>query len=261
MSQHLRGPIVPLVAKAAGSSPVSPTYSSGPVCRQNVAQTGPAQSERANREGVLRRSAAELARFWSYVDPSGPTPIHRPDLGPCWPWTGGKRGKGYGAFNMPKDGGGYRMVQAHRYAYEVSIAAVPGDLVVDHRCLNKPCCNPAHLEVVTNAENLRRGHSDRTTHCKNGHEFTPENTIQKATGPRACRACWLTLNELQREALGLLADAGGAGVCWTGATRVHGGRAWINRSTAAALERRGYVFCDGRGEGSPIHLTREAEAA
>ncbi len=29
----------------------------------------------------------------------------------------------------------------------------------------------------------------RKTHCKHGHEFTPENTRTKANGTRCCRAC------------------------------------------------------------------------
>jgi hypothetical protein len=53
--------------------------------------------------------------------------------------------------------------------------------------------NPDHLEPVTHKENLMRGytqarfHSEKT-HCKNGHEFTPENTLQGVV-QRYCRAC------------------------------------------------------------------------
>lgn len=31
----------------------------------------------------------------------------------------------------------------------------PGDLLIRHRCDNPPCCNPAHLEVGTHADNNR----------------------------------------------------------------------------------------------------------
>jgi hypothetical protein len=44
------------------------------------------------------------------------------------------------------------------------------------------------LEEVTLAENIRRVHRD-ATHCKRGHAFSPENTIQKSTGGRQCRTC------------------------------------------------------------------------
>lgn len=34
-------------------------------------------------------------RFWAKVNKDGPIPIHRPDLGQCWVWTGESR-HGYG---------------------------------------------------------------------------------------------------------------------------------------------------------------------
>lgn len=34
----------------------------------------------------------------------------------------------------------------------------------------------------------------RRTHCKNGHEFTPENTAQKS-GYRSCKACRKAFND------------------------------------------------------------------
>lgn len=56
--------------------------------------------------------------------------------------------------------------------------------------------NPEHMEPVTSAENVRRGLKPgrELTHCQRGHEFTPENTIEKGAsgnGRRACRECAL----------------------------------------------------------------------
>jgi hypothetical protein len=51
------------------------------------------------------------------------------------------------------------------------------------------CCNPEHLEAVTQVENLRRQQM-AITHCRRGHEFTPENTyVPPGTSKRQCRAC------------------------------------------------------------------------
>lgn len=53
------------------------------------------------------------------------------------------------------------------------------------------CVNPAHLEPATGAENMRR-YGERLTRCRQGHEFTEENTYFRKDGnggPRGCRAC------------------------------------------------------------------------
>lgn len=135
---------------ATGSSPVSPPHDR---------TFGPAAQERGSFRGRALRPSDESARFWSYVNMAGPTCSHRPELGPCWLWTGGQRGKGYGAFNAEKPGGRYRMVNAHRYAYELTAGVVPVGLVLDHLCENGMCVNPAHLEAVSNGENIRRGYA------------------------------------------------------------------------------------------------------
>src|SRR3990167_10780590 len=60
-------------------------------------------------------------RFWSRVDKDGPVPSNRPDLGPCWVWTGGKVPDGYGSFYT---GGHSRNIGAHRFAYELCVGEI-----------------------------------------------------------------------------------------------------------------------------------------
>ncbi len=78
---------------------------------------------------------------------------------------------------------------AHRVAYELAIGPVPDGLVVDHLCFNRACVRPGHLEPVTQQENVMRAR----THCRKGHEFTPENTYVRPGGTggiqRICRTC------------------------------------------------------------------------
>lgn len=70
----------------------------------------------------------------------------------CWLWEGGTRG-GYGRIKLV----GHGSLSAHRASYEHHVGPIPEGLVLDHLCRNPACINPAHLEPVTIAENIRRG--------------------------------------------------------------------------------------------------------
>lgn len=109
----------------------------------------------------------------------------------CWLWTGKTKPNGYGDANTP----GSKSASAHRVIYEFFRGPVPRDLVVDHLCRTPACVNPDHLEPVPQRTNLMRGETlaranAEKTHCKRGHEFTPENTqIDKKRGLRSCKEC------------------------------------------------------------------------
>lgn len=107
----------------------------------------------------------------------------------CWEWTGTVGNHSYGIITS-----GRQSKLAHRWSYEHHTGPIPQGLVIDHLCRNRTCVNPAHMEAVTNEENLRRGegygiqNGMRST-CIHGHEYTPENTYTDPQGGIRCRAC------------------------------------------------------------------------
>jgi hypothetical protein len=110
-----------------------------------------------------------------------------PETG-CIIWTGKTNARGYG--RLMSDG---RMVLTHRVAYELANGPIPTGLVIDHVCRNTLCCNPAHLEAVTQRENTLRGDGPsarqaQQTHCKRGHPLSGDN-IRMRGYRRVCRAC------------------------------------------------------------------------
>jgi hypothetical protein len=84
-------------------------------------------------------------KFWSAVDRTG---------NGCWEWQGRLNNSGYGF--MYFDG---KSQAAHRIAYTLAVGPITDGLELDHRCRNRICCNPGHLEPVTRAENMRRVHA------------------------------------------------------------------------------------------------------
>lgn len=127
---------------------------------------------------VLRRRHNTIDTFWSRVEKTSG----------CWFWTGSLDAYGYGRFSL---NGKYK--KAHALSYELVIGPVPLGLELDHRCRTRHCVNPACLEPVTHAENIRRSEwspsvNARKTHCKWGHPFDEANTYWWK-GNRHCRMC------------------------------------------------------------------------
>ena len=135
----------------------------------------PVTKPRPQGGGRVSRSVAE--RLLSKL-------IITPD---CWLWAGRHDSAGYGRMDRARS--------IHRTTYEMYVGPIPDDLELDHLCRNHGCCNPAHLEPVTHAENVRRGESGiagkSRTHCPQGHPYDEQNTYLRPDRPgnRDCRIC------------------------------------------------------------------------
>ena len=67
----------------------------------------------------------------------------------CWNFLGAKNWKGYGRISFS---GKTRSV--HRLVYKLLNPNMPEELHCLHRCDNPPCCNPDHLFLGTNQDNV-----------------------------------------------------------------------------------------------------------
>ena len=129
-----------------------------------------------------------INRFWDKVDVTDS----------CWLWTAHKNGYGYGTFRYNNKTG-----LAHRFSYELFEGNIINNLQLDHLCRVRHCVNPAHLQMVTLQENIKRGNtghhtnqlrgkdhpSSKKTHCPQGHEYDEKNTYMDNRNTRNCRIC------------------------------------------------------------------------
>lgn len=111
-------------------------------------------------------------RLWEKVNIGGPDD--------CWPFEGKTRcGTNMEYGEIWQDG---KNALVHRVAWEVTNGPIPEGLVVRHLCNNPICCNPNHLAVGTQKENIadrdRAGRANPVRGEKHPHSRYSDETIQ-----------------------------------------------------------------------------------
>jgi hypothetical protein len=152
-----------------------------------------------------------VERFWKYVDKDGPVPSHRPDLGPCWLWTGATTRHGYGKIGVPGYHG--RTERASRVSWELQYGPIPDGLWALHHCDNPPCVRPDHLFLGTVGDNH-------------------EDMIGKVRGTQGERQWLAKLTEADVRAIRLTYASGSVAI--NQIAREHG----VGRSTIQAIVHR-----------------------
>lgn len=82
-----------------------------------------------------------MDKFWDQVEKTSG----------CWIWKGKSSPNGYGYFGA--------FIKAHRLSYQLSYGDIPRGGIIKHKCDNKLCVNPQHLELGTYSENLKEAYA------------------------------------------------------------------------------------------------------
>jgi hypothetical protein len=190
--------------------------------------------------------------FAKLVEAEPPTTedrLGRPIIGPCLLWSGAIDADGYGVI---WDSSIRNNRKVHRVAYEIARGSPPVG-VTDHLCRVRRCGAAAHLEDVSNAQNIARGDvslvNGARTHCPRGHPYDETNTRRTKTyngygaEGRECRACD---RERWRAANGVPVDAplrADRPTCKNGHPWTEENTYWVRRSKDDATLRRQCRTC------------------
>lgn len=154
-----------------------------------------------NARGWCRKHYVRWQRYGNTDDPT-PSLLQRfsekYEIAPngCWVWTARINRKGYGQITVFQ-----KKYEAHRFAYQFLVGAIPDGFQLDHMCRNRACVNPEHLRPVTAKANTYATGSIATaklnrekTHCPSGHPYSGDNLIlyywkKHRSWTRICKAC------------------------------------------------------------------------
>lgn len=174
----------------------------------------------------------------------------------CHEYTGRRTDFGYGIIGI--DGG---VVKLHRWFYERANGPIPEGMCVLHSCDNPPCCNPAHLRIGTQQENMRDV-KDR----KRSHSYAHPESINygedvhnsKLTDAQAVEIRFeVAKNELSYRQIGEK-----YGLDWSTVQNISSGKSWqhvVGPITARGKGTKPTSYVTPQGAGSHAAKVTEAD--
>lgn len=109
----------------------------------------------------------------------------------CWISTYSIGSHGYAQLGWQREDGAYEATTAQRAAWTHHHGLIPDGMTVDHTCHVRPCVNPTHLRLLSNADNGRRNGIGRDypegQSCMNGHPA--ERRKLRKSGATYCLDC------------------------------------------------------------------------
>jgi len=91
----------------------------------------------------------------------------------CWKWTAFVDKAGYARIGLGRN----QVLYGHRVSYELYVGPIPDGMEIDHKCRNRSCVNPDHLQPVSrkrNAENLNGANaSNKSSGVRNVYLHKP----------------------------------------------------------------------------------------
>lgn len=92
----------------------------------------------------------------------------------CWLWVGYRDQLGYGRFGINR-----KILRTHRIAWAMENGPIPDGMKVCHHCDVRHCCNPAHMFLGTQVDNIQ-------DMCSKGRQ---------RTGTKRGYRVWVTVGE------------------------------------------------------------------
>lgn len=104
----------------------------------------------------------------------------------CWIWQGSKNNKGYGKVVTNYDSHTRKSTTklVHRAMYEISNGKIPIGLFVCHTCDIPLCCNPTHLFIGTQKDNM--------------HDMIKKGKVNLQFRNEAIKKSWTSKRRLQK---------------------------------------------------------------